>query len=110
MFDRNLSKHLRDKGDNVPFSYTIADVYLHLVDSKCPTTLICDDPTNVAIIPSANFGARNQVVCELCNKHHNVDCCHLKGTAFMPPALARKVIRYNELHGSSLKLAKKDKI
>ena len=109
-FNRNLAKHLREKGDSVPFHDTIADVYLHLIDSKCPTTLFCDEYNNSAIVPSANFGAKNQVVCELCDKPHNVDNCHLRGTAFMPPALARKVIRYNELNGSSPKIPKKDKL
>ena len=109
-YNRDLANHLRQFGDSIPFGETIADVYRHLVDSKCSTTLLLSDDHSLAIIPSAKYGSRPRQVCKVCDKNHNTDDCHIRGTAFMPPSLARKVIRYNELHGSTPKIPKQDKL
>ena len=109
-YDRDLANHLRNFGDSVPYGETIADVYRHLLGRKCSTTLIIHNDDSLAIIPSANYGYRQRLVCEVCDKPHNTDDCHICGTAFMPPSLARKVIRYNELHGSTPKMPKTDKL
>ena len=126
-YNRNFAKHLREKGDDVPFHETIGDDYTYLTESKCPPALTVQ---NNHIIPMANLGSSNPVecelcsaiiptenaansnrkICDLCDKKHDVDDCHIRGTAFMSPALAKKMERYNEIHGNVPKVPKKDKL
>lgn len=67
-FNRVFSKHLRDKEDTVEFPSTIGDIYDYLEESKCSPVLLCPNESSIAIIPSANYDARNQVSCEVCDK------------------------------------------
>ena len=56
-FNRQLAYHLLTLGDHVPFKNTIADVYRHLVDSKCSTTAFLQTTDSLEIVPSAHFGS-----------------------------------------------------
>ena len=116
-YNRNFAKHLREKVDGVQFHETIGDVYTYLTESKYPSTLLVYNNQIVptanlgasstiecevcsVIIPTANAGYYQKKVCDLCDKQHDVDDCHIRGTVFMSPALAKKVERYNEVHGN----------
>lgn len=66
--------------------------------------------STLSIVPNANFGSRKRVVCALCDGPHDEDDCHKRGLPFMPPSMAKKVLRYNEIHGSVPKVPKKDLI
>lgn len=101
---------MRTHGDTVPFHETIVDVYRHLIDSRCSTTLIVPEENSYEIVPSVHYGSKPRPVCEVCDKTHEAEDCHLRDAAFMPPSLARKVIRYNQIHGSIPKVPKKDKL
>ena len=113
-YNRDMSKHLREKGDSVPFPESLGDINAFLKHSQCPDTLTLVEhgllQHSTDFLPTANYASRPRVVCDVCDKGHNTDDCHLRGLAFMPPALAKKVERYNELHGHSPKNPKIDKL
>ena len=111
-FNRDFAKHKRTIGDNIPFPESIDDVYEFLLESKCPTELSGppSQSTAITIIPTANYASKRRVVCELCDGNHDEDDCHKRGLPFMPPSMAKKVMRYNEVHGSVPKVPKKDVI
>ena len=119
VYKRDLAKHKRTVGDHVSFHETIDDIYDYILESKCPTVLTGSpvshvvtsaDPSNFSIIPTANYGSLPRVICDLCDGTHDVDACHKRGLPFMPPSMAKKVLRYNEIHGFAPKVPKKDVI
>lgn len=85
IYNRNFARHKREIGDHIAFPENIDDVYEHLIESK-------------------------KRVCDLCDGPHDVDSCYKRGLSFMPPSMAKKVLRYNEIHGSVPKEPKKDAI
>ena len=119
VYNRDLAKHKRTVGDHVSFPDTIDDIYEYLLESKCPTTLTGRpvaqlgpslETSNFSIIPTANYDSCPKVVCDLCDGPHDIDSCHKRGLPFMPPSMAKKVLRYNETHGFAPKVPKKDVI
>ena len=110
-YNRDIAKHLRDKGDSTPFPESIGDIHDFLIESKCPSTLYFDhNETTANIVPTANYASTNRKICDVCDKSHDSDDCHIRGPAFMPPALAKKVERYNELHDNVPKVPKVDRL
>ena len=111
-YNRDFAKHKRLIGDHVPFPESIDDVYEFLLESKCPTELsgLPSQSTALSIIPTANYTSRQKLVCELCDGNHDEDDCHKRGLPFMPPSLAKNMMRLNEVHGSVPKVPKKDVI
>ena len=65
------------------------------------------DPTH-NIVPTANYGASNRHRCEICDGPHSEDDCYKRGFDFLPPSVAKKAQRYNEIHGHTPKVPKKD--
>ena len=110
-YNRDIVKHQCDKGDSTPFPESIGDIHDFLVESKCPTTLYFDQHEPSAnIVPTANYASTNRKICDVCDKSHDTDDCHIRDPAFMPPALAKKVESYNEIHGSTPKVPKVDRL
>ena len=108
-YNRDFAEHIRTLGDMVPFPEGIEEVYEYLVSSRCPVTLrTSENSTFNDIVPSANYGASNRRRCEICDGPHTEDDCHKRGFAFMPPSVAKKAQRYNEIHGHTPKVPKKD--
>jgi len=48
------------------------------------------------------------MVCKACGRNHHEDNCFRRGLAFLPPSEAKRITRYNELHGSKPKIPKTD--
>ena len=108
-FNRRFRRHLRVHGDNTEFADTIGDIYDYLRDSRAPVTLT--DPSsdmNMSVTPSASYGNRPVIVCKACGRNHNEENCFRRGLSFLPPSEAKRITRYNELHGSKPKVPKTD--
>ena len=106
-YNRAFSKHKREVGDHVVFPETIDSIYEYLLASKCPRTL---STSLFSIVPTANYGSRKRLTCKVCDGPHDADDCHKRGLPFMPPSMAKKILRFNEIHGSVPKTPKKDYI
>ena len=95
----------------IPFHETIQDVYDYLNESGYPRTIVmntCDSMSTSLIVPSSNYASKDRRRCDYCDKFHDEDNCHLRGFTFMPPSLAKKIQRYNELHGHKPKVPKQE--
>ena len=104
-YNLSFARHKRDVGDHIPFTDSIDDVFDYLGESKCCTTLSAPVDTPFSVVPAANYDSRNRLVCGVCGGNHDEDC-HKRGLPFMPPAMAKKILQYNEIHGSVPKVPK----
>ena len=109
-YNLSFARHKRDVGDHILFTDSIDEVFDFLCESKCSTVLSVPNDNQFTIVPTANYGSRNRQVCAVCDGNHTEDDCHKRGLPFMPPAMAKKILRYNEIHGSVPKVPKKDTI
>lgn len=109
-YNLSFARHKRDVGDHIPFPDSIDEVFDFLCESKCSTILSAPDDTPFTVVPTANYGSRNRQVCEVCDGNHNEDDCHKRGLPFMLPAMAKTILRYNEIHRSVPKVPKTDTI
>ena len=108
-FNRRFYRHLRVHGDDVEFADTIGDIYDYLRDSKAPAALLTSsDITCAPVTPSASYGNRPIMVCKACGRNHHEDNCFRRGLSFLPPSEAKRITRFNELHGSKPKVPKTD--
>lgn len=109
VYNRDFAEHLRTAGDQTPFPEGIDEVHEYLVSSRYPLTLNPSvDTHSDSIVPVANYGSSNRHRCEICDGPHDEDNCHKRGFNFVPPSIAKKAQRYNEVHGHSPKVPKKD--
>jgi len=109
-FNRRFRRHLRINGDDVEFNDSITDIYDYLIDSQAPTDLITStsNPVTSPLTPSASYGNRPIMVCKACGRNHNEENCFRRGLSFLPPSEAKRITRFNELHGNKPKVPKTD--
>lgn len=105
-YNLGFARHKRDVGDHIPFSDSIDEIFDFLCESKCSTIFSAPNESPFTVVPTAHYGSRNRQVCEVCDGNHDEDDCHKRGLPFMPPVMAKKILRYNEIHGSVPKVPK----
>ena len=72
------------------------------------TFSVISDLLDVDTIPSIH--ALKTKYCDCCNrKGHDADGCFIRGTAFLPPTMKKKVLQYNLINGDEPKEPPKDR-